>query len=172
MPRMGFDFGLEAAALCAKQKFRWLFIIPSISADGINSLPPLKGARPSVSFKEIQAEHLNETISYPGKPEWKPVDLSLYDLKKNIHPVFGWLQRLYNPGPGEWSPPLDNEFIISEAYLELYDGCGGLLERWIFENVWPSSVDFGELEMGDSEIVTCDLSIKYARAYINQTTDI
>ena len=180
MPRMGLDFGLQNTNLCAKHKFRWLFVIPSISGDkgprGVNSLPPVTGARPSLSFKEIQAEHLNETIYYPGKPDWKPVELSLYDLSRPTHPVFSWLQRLYSPsvsvggGTGRFRPPLEGEseerFIVDEAYLELYDGCGNVLEQWVYESVWPQTIEFGELDMGNSEIVTCDLTLRYARAYL------
>lgn len=163
---MGLDFGLESTTVCLKRKFRWLFIIPSVSAEGISSLPPSRGARPGISFKEIQVEHLNETIFYPGKPDWKPVELVLYDLKKNSHPVFRWLQNIYNPSNGAFATPLENGFVKSEAYLELYDGCGTVLEKWVFENIWPNSIDFGELDMANSEIVTCNLTLRYARAYL------
>ena len=172
MPKMGLDFGLNSVNVCAKRKFRWLFVIPGISADGsaegVNSLPPQRGARPSVTFKEITAEHLNETIYYPGKPDWKPVELSLYDLKKSNHPVFSWLQRMYQPSSGNYQPPLDNGFIMPQADLYLYDGCGNILEHWVYENVWPATIEFGELDMGDSEIVTCDLTLRYARAYLRE----
>lgn len=163
---MGLDFGLESTTVCLKRKFRWLFIVPSVSAEGISSLPPSRGARPGISFKEIQVEHLNETIFYPGKPDWKPVELVLYDLKKNSHPVFRWLQNIYNPSDGQFATPLENGFIKSKAYLELYDGCGTVLEKWVFENIWPNSIDFGELDMANSEIVTCSLTLRYARAYL------
>ena len=97
---MGFDFGLNTQ--CLKRKFRWLFKIPSVSAEGINTLPPDKGARPSLSFKEVEVQHLNETIYYPSKPEWKPINLTLYDLKKNNNPVIEWLSNQYNPQSGRW----------------------------------------------------------------------
>ena len=62
MANMGLDFGLERKSLCWKQKFRWEFSIPGISQSGVNSLPPSKAARPSMDFKEQEAQHLNETI--------------------------------------------------------------------------------------------------------------
>jgi hypothetical protein len=165
---MGLNYGLENSTVCTLQKFRWLLRIDGISAHGINSLPPLKSNRPSISFKELQVEHLNETIYFPGKPDWKPISLSLYDLKKNTHPVFEWLQRVYNPAVnsfGQMKTPVDNNFILS-ASLEMYNGCGKILEMWVYENVWPQTIDFGELDMGNNEVVTCDLTLRYARAYI------
>ena len=166
MPNMGLSYGLEDSQKCIKIRNRWLFKIPSVSASGVDSLPPLKSARPNLSFKEIQAEHLNETIYFPGKPDFKPITLTLYDLQTNENPIFKWLKKLYNPCDGKMQTPVDNNFIIT-ATLELYDGCGNVLETWTFENAWPVTWDFGELDMASSEVVTCDLILRYARAFID-----
>ncbi len=64
-----------------KRKFRWLFFVDGIIGDGINVLPPSKASRPTLSFKSQSFEHLNETISYPVKPEWKPCVAPMMDLK-------------------------------------------------------------------------------------------
>ena len=165
---MTFDFGLETKeySSCIKQKNRWLFIIPFISADtGPNALPPLKSARPQISFKTMDIQHLNEIIYRPSKPDWKPINLVLYDLKKTRHPVFDWLQRQYDPSNGDWYQP-KNQFIIDQAKLELYDGCGEIIETWIYENLWPETIEFGDLNMGEADFITCDLTLRYDRAYI------
>lgn len=180
--RMGLDFGLEKFDLKFKKKYYWMFFIKDVCAfdggNGINVLPPSKAARPSISFKEMEAQHLNETIYFPGKPDWKPITLTLYepvtnDNKTKTHPIFLWLQRIYNPQHGGWKPsitPADhrgtNNFKINSASLELYDGCGFILEQWRFESVWPQAIEFGNLDMGASEIVTCDVTLRYDRAYI------
>lgn len=169
---MGFEFGLENPEVCFKRKHRWLLVIPDVSAEGVNTLPPLKGARPSLSFKEMEAQHLNETIYFPAKPEWKPITLSLYDIKKpgfNQHPVFEWIKKIYNPQQdARWVPSCDG-FKKNIARLELYDGCGNTIEQWIFESVWPQAVEFGDLSMASSDIVTLELTLKYDRAYVITT---
>lgn len=162
--QMGLQFGLDKADTCYKRKYRWLFIINDISASGVNSLPPLKSARPNISFKESEVQHLTETIYYAGKPEWKPVNLTLYDLKRNQHPVFEWLKKLYDPQQVVWK--YNNISFKKNCKLELLDGCGAVMERWIFENAWPQTVEFGELDMSSSDIVTADITLRYDRAYI------
>ena len=161
------DLGLPSA--CLLRKFRWLFKIPNISASGINTLPPEKGARPSLSFKEIEAQHLNETIYFPGKPDWKPINLVLYDLKKNNNPIIDWLSNQYNPQQGTWKVGVGknerDNFKKQTATLEMYDGCGNVQEKWAFENVWPNNIEWGELDMSDSGYVTIDLTLRYDRAY-------
>ncbi len=168
---MGFDFGLQNPDTCFKRRNRWLFKIDGISATdtststGINALPPSKAARPSLTFKEIEVQHLNETIYFPGKPDWKPVSLVLYDLKKNKHPIFEWIKLVYDPKNGDYKTSC-NGFKKPNATLELYDGCGEVLETWVYETVYPQVAEFGELDMSSSELLTCDLTIRYDRAYI------
>jgi hypothetical protein len=167
---MGLAFGLQT--LCFPRKFRWLFTIKGISADegSAESLPPMKGARPSINFKEIDSEHLSETIYFPGKPDWKPITLTLYDLKKNKNPVFEWLKKFYDPCSDSttinYSTSLtgDDNGFKRDATLELYDGCGHVIETWTFENVWPQSIEFGDLDMASSDVVTVDVTLRYDRA--------
>lgn len=197
MPNMGMAFGLESDSTCFKRKNRWLFKIGGVSASGVNSLPPSKAARPSLSFKEMDVQHLTETVYFPTKPEWKPINLTLYDTQNSTNPVMTWLRRLYDmqntnssqPSwgysavePGEFDDAfaddldsdLSNGFDYDEqgqyfkvpALLELYSGCGTRIEAWAFDNAWPQDIQFGDLDMAASDILTVDITLRYDRAYI------
>ena len=158
---------LGGPAICYKRKFRWLLKIDDISGDGTNVYAPEKSARPSISFKEIEAQHLNETIYFAGKPEWKPINLVLYDTKAPSNwPVFEWLKLQYDPCTGNWIAPSPNTWKKSTAYLEMYNGCGDIIETWVYENIWPNAIEWGELDMANSEYATIDLTLRYDRAYI------
>lgn len=156
--------------VCFKRKFRWLFLIPSVSGAEIGMLPPERGARPSVTIKENEAQHLNEIIYFPSKPDWKPINLTLYDLKTNNNPVINWLSNQYNPQTGSWNIGYGevqnpaNEFK-KDAQIQMLDGCGDIIEEWELENVWPNNIEWGELDMSDSNYVTVDLTLRYDRAY-------
>lgn len=168
MAKMGLQFGLEKGQWC-KRGNRWMFKIPDIAGDespGVDALPPEKSARPSLSFKEMSAQHLTEEIFYPAKPDWKPITVSLYDLKRSRHPVyFKWIEELYKVSLGEFYEPNAKKFI-KECTLTLYDGCGNNIEQWIYEDCWPQSINFGSLDMSSSPILTCEITIRYARAYL------
>lgn len=161
---MGLGGGLQGNS-CIKTKNRWLFFIPNVASEGVYALPPKTAARPNIAFKEMQVEHLTETLFYPSKPEYKPIQLTLYDIQTpETHPVLLWFSRCYNAQSGTWTLP--GAGFIQDVRLELYDGCGTVLESWVFENAWPQQIDFGDLDMGSSEVVTCDITLRYARAYI------
>jgi len=162
---------LASNDICFKRKYRWLFKITDVSYDGVNALPPSKSARPSLSFKEMDAQHLNETLYFPSKPEWKPVNLVLYDVKNNsnVDPVWDWLTKIYDPKGDEnnWKPAVSGlDSFKKNCTLEMYDGCGNVMEKWKFEGAWPQNIEFGELDMSSSEVVTIDLTLRYDRAYI------
>ena len=177
--RMGLMYGLEKSDFCIKKNHRWLFQIPGVSADdspGVDALPPEKSARPSMSFKSMEVKHVIEDVYYPAKPEWKSIIITLYDLKKTTHPVFEWLKKVYDPKAGTFSPAnrsgsssasQQKDKFIKECSLKLFGGCGSIIEKWIFEDSWPESVNFQTLDMSSSSYLTCEISLKYARAYID-----
>jgi len=158
---MGFDFGLEKTDACFKRKHRWLLKIPDVSATGIDTLPPNKSARPSLSFKSLEAQHMQETIYFPAKGDWKPINLTLFDLKKNKNPVWEWIKLIY---PAEDSIGRGEDYK-KDATLELYDGCGEVIEKWIFENVYIENAEFGDLDHGDASVIYMDITLRYDRAY-------
>ena len=44
-------------------------------------------------------------------------------------------------------------YLTSLADLQLYDGCGNIVEQWAIEHCYPLNVDFGELDMNSSDVV-------------------
>lgn len=180
---MGLSFGLEDPTIPLKRKFRWLFKIKGISSDDfpgqIRALPPRRGNRPSLGWKEYEFQHLNETIYYPFKPDWKPVQLHLFDLRCNMNPVFDWIRfnqqatnpGLYNPQIGTWTPVVCAQ-LKRNATLVILDGCGGTIEQWAFDGCYPQNIEWGELDMDNNDIITVDMTLRYDRAYLQKAGEI
>jgi phage tail-like protein len=164
---MGITWYTKDAIL--KRKFRWTFSIIDVtnivdSAKGsINALPPNKANRPILEFREMEVQHLNEIIYYPAKPDWRPITLTLYDLKTNKNPVFAWLKTIYNPETGTWNVDAS---LKKNATLKMLDGCGNAVETWTLENAWPQTINFGELDMGSSDVALVEVTLRYDRAFI------
>lgn len=156
-----------------RMKFRWMFSISDVVGEELPMLPPLKSSRPSISIKEMEVKHLDETIYYPGAPEWKSINLTLYHIGCDNNPVFDWLKTIYDPTDredafkyGVITDNTRNQFIKREASCLLYDGCGETIERWTYDFAWPTDIDWGELNMESSDVVYIDLTLRYARAYV------
>lgn len=169
---MGRAMGIPFNSGSFKKKNRWVFTIESlIDVENFSSpvLPPLTSARPSLTFKEIQIEHLIETISMPGKAEWGLLEMTLYDIQCNENPVFKYLKRLYDPSGGTYktlvSSSASSSYKISSATLSMLNGCGETLESWVYEGLWLQKMDWGQLDMASGEVVTVDVAFRYDRAY-------
>lgn len=176
--------------ICFRQKHRWMFRISNDAGSGSVAigdqqefsttpvLPPSKGARPVLELKEMEVRHYHETIYYPGRPDWKPLNITVYHIGGfSNDPIWDWLNLAYNPynlvknSEGDtWNPPIsgipNQQLIKKHAYLDLYDGCGNVLETWAYDSVWPQNVDWGTLEMDSSDLVYIDVTLRYARAYL------
>lgn len=179
MVAMGLQMGLEKGQFC-KRQHRWMFkvdatptedgIIGDPEGNAINALPPEKSARPSIGFKEMMVHHLIEDVYYPAKAEWRPINITVFDLKKQRNMIFEWLLKIYDPQGGQFFEPNKIKDIkkgfIRECSLEMYDGCGNIVERWIYEDAWPQSINFQTLDMNQHGIMMAEISLRYARAYI------
>jgi len=179
-----------------KRKFRWMLTIAGIVGEGVNIYPPNSAGRPKLTFNDFQANHVVETITIPGRPVWNPITLTVYDITQagavgvsGRHPIYEWILSLYGTHPNtsgsgglaaesdnfpyKWSGSkageggsISRRFKRPQAFITMYDGCGIELERWTLENVWPSEVDFGELDMGSSDVSMITMTLKYDRAYL------
>ena len=170
---MGLDFGLSdnsSGSLIVgpknKKKWRWLFMIPDVCAQGVNSLPPLRSARPDLKWKEFNVQHVSEEVYYPGKPDWSTIAITMFDVIQDKHPVFEWLKKKYDPEKGKMYTPIENGYI-KDCSLNMLDGCGNKIESWIFEDAWAQSMNFQQLDMGSNEYMLCDITLRFARAYIS-----
>jgi hypothetical protein len=168
--KMGLQFGLQGINICPKRQFRWLFEIPDVCGDnspGANALPPEKAARPSLAFKEMEVNHLIEDVYYPAKPDWKPITITVFDLVRTKHPVFYWLLNVYDAQFGEFYEP-NSKGLMKDCALRMLNGCGDIVETWWFEDCYPQAINFNTLDMTNSGIVYCDVTLRYARAYIER----
>jgi hypothetical protein len=46
----------------------------------------------------------------------------------------------------------------------MYDGTGATMETWKLKNLWPSAINFGDLDYGNSEEATLELTLRFSEA--------
>ncbi len=155
---------------------RFAFLIEGVTMyGGLDVLICHKASRPNLSFKEFSFEHLTETITMPGKAEWKPIQITLYDtwnpkLNKQ-NPVYKWIESFYWPSQGVYGFASQNENpgvnqFKKTAYINMYDGAGCLVEAWQLDNAWCQDINFNETDYSSNEVMSIDITLRYDRAYI------
>lgn len=152
-----------------KRKFRWTFEVYDICGLGGDSIPAnfvKLASRPNITFEETELNFLNGKTWIPGKGTWETITVTYIDVATNdIRPLYRWLASVY-----EFNDPVklrmgNRDNWAATGILTLYDGCGEELEVWSLENMWPQSINFGDLDYSSSEEVTIELTLRYSEVF-------
>lgn len=183
MANMGIGF---ASQVLFKRQNRFIMYIPDITHTGTGqraiskALVEEKSARPNISFKEIEVPHLIETIYFAGRPDWKPLKVTLYDVS-NGNPAWDWIKANYavDSNNGQVSvqykgslSSISNTLSLQTSsnfkrtiQIFMLDGCGNAIEAWTYMNAFPTDVEFGETDMTGNDVMKVNLTLRYDRAY-------
>lgn len=150
-----------------KRKFRWTLEILDICGGLVVPKDYVKlAARPSISIEETEINFLHGKTWIPGKGSWETINVTYFDVAntEDNFPLFTWLATVY-----EFTDPVNLRMGNSRrdyagtGVLVLYDGCGEPLEEWILRDMWPTTMNFGELDYGSSEEATIELTLRYSQ---------
>jgi hypothetical protein len=157
---------LQNPTVIFKRKFRWHLSL-TFNCIGTNtqytyqSDNAYSSSRPKISRDETEINYLGMKYHIPGTiVTYEPIELSVYDITGVSGPekLYYWIasyMRLALPSSG-LTPTAFGTIV-----LNMLDGCGNTIETWTLSDVWPSSVDFGDLDMQGSEPCMINLTIRY-----------
>jgi hypothetical protein len=160
---------LGAANTLLKRKFRFLFGITFCTSttqtqQQVGASFVKTASRPDITIEDTELNFLNEVSWIPGKAKWETITVTYYDAAgaANVG-LFSWLASVYNFTNGcafMSTKPQDYSGIAS---LVMLDGCGVPLEQWVLNNVWPTSIKFGEVDYSSSDIAEVELTLRYSQ---------
>ena len=90
--------------------------------------------------------------------------LEWYDVEQDpdvSSEIYGWLETVVNFTTANVNPPSVYKVTTQLAIL---NGAGGDSERWTTYGSWPSNVDWKELDMTSTELLTISVEVTYDRA--------
>lgn len=167
--------GLGALAgpdLVFKRKYRWTFSVEPYCGQPIPSHFVKLASRPNLTIEETEINFLHGKMWIPGKGSWETITVTYYDVGNGgdgITGLFSWLATTYNftdPVGLHQSSKRGNGFgsggYSADGTLQLFDGCGMIMERWSLKHIWPQAINFGELDYSSSEEVTVELTLRYS----------
>ncbi len=150
-----------------KRNFRFTFQIQGFCGNARNIVPEYfvkTAARPSIDIDEVEINHLNGKTWIPGKGTWNEISISYYDVANTdgVRYLYNWLATVYNYADPVKLTMAERRDWAGIGVLNMYDGCGTLLEQWQLLNMFPKSINWGELGYEDTEISTVDLTVRYS----------
>ena len=150
-----------------KRKFRWTFEIRGFCDNEANAVPEhfvQMAARPNVAIEETELNHLNAKMWIPGKASWETITVTYIDVAhEEMRSLYNWLATVY-----DYTDPINLRMGTKRDWratgiLNLYDGCGEVLEIWNLQNMWPTAMNFGDLDYSSSEEATIELTLRYSQ---------
>lgn len=149
-----------------KRRFRFTFEIQGFCNNQKNKVPEYfvqVASRPSLSVEETQIDHLNARTWIPGKATWETMSVTYYDAAHDeMRSLWNWLATVYDfTDPVNMSQGERRDWDAT-GILNMYSGCGTLLEGWELQHMWPTSINFGELDYSNSDIATIELTLRFS----------
>ena len=136
-----------------KVKNRFIMYIEGIPAYLIRA-----AARPTITFEEIELNHINVKRYVKGKGSWEPLEITLYDpiVPSGAQAVMEWV-RLHKEsvtGRDGYS-----DFYKKDITFNVLGPVGDKVEEWTLKGAMIQSANFGDLDYLIDE--TQDIAKKY-----------
>lgn len=149
-----------------KRKFRFTFEIQGACNNSINIPQDFVkvAARPTFNVEETELNFLNGKIWVPGKASWETISVTYIDVAyATAAPLYNWLASIYDfTDPVKLHMATKPSDFAGTGILKMYDGCGTVLETWTLQYMFPTAVNFGELDYSSSEICEIQLTLRYS----------
>jgi hypothetical protein len=164
---------LGSPKLVFKRKFRWTFAVDrDCESAGQPHIPEYFvkiAARPNLTVEETEINFLNAKMFIPGKATWETITVTYLDVAgvgqggKPNEGLWQWLVSVYDfTDPVTLKQASRRDDYTATGTLTLFDGCGAAIEQWTLLNMWPTNVQFGDLDYSSSDTVDIELTLRYS----------
>ena len=122
-------------------------------------------ARPTITFEEIELDHINVKRYVKGKGAWDTLELTLYDpiVPSGAQAVMEWV-RLHKEsvtGRDGYS-----DFYKKDITINVLGPVGDKVEEWTLKGTMIQSADFGTLDWSANEPAEITLTLRYDYAIL------
>ena len=143
-----------------KTKNRFIMYIEGVPAYLIKT-----ANRPTITFEEIELDHINVKRYVKGKGAWETLEVTLYDpiVPSGAQAVMEWV-RLHKEsvtGRDGYS-----DFYKKDITFNVLGPVGDKVEEWTLKGAMIQSANFGDLDWSVSEPAEITLTLRYDYAIL------
>jgi hypothetical protein len=143
-----------------KTKNRYILYVEGIPAYLIKT-----ANRPSITFEEVELNHINVKRYVKGKGSWEPIEITLYDpvVPSGAQAVMEWV-RLHKEsvtGRDGYS-----DFYKKDITINMLGPVGDKIEEWTLKGAIIVSAAFNDLDWAASDPAEITLSLRYDYAIL------
>jgi hypothetical protein len=144
-----------------KVKNRYIMYIEGIPAYLIKT-----AARPSITFEEIELNHINVKRYVKGKGSWEPLDITLYDpvVPSAAQAAMEWVRLGHESVTGRDGY---SDFYKKDITINVLGPVGDKVEEWTLKGAWITNFNGNDLDWtSGADAMEISLSLRYDYAIL------
>ena len=136
-----------------------------MAIDGIPAYLIKTANRPSISFEEVELNHMNVKRYVKGKATWETIEFTLYDpvVPSAAQQVMEWVRLHHESVTGRDGYA---DFYKKNVTFNVLGPVGDVVEEWELKGCYIQSANFGDLAFDASDPVEITLTLKYDYAIL------
>ena len=133
--------------------------------DGIPAYLVKTANRPSISFEEVELNHMNVKRYVKGKATWETLEVTLYDpvVPSAAQGVMEWIRLSHESVTGRDGY---SDFYKKEITFNVLGPVGDKVEEWTLKGAWIQAATFGDLDFSVSDPVEISVTLRYDYAIL------
>jgi hypothetical protein len=143
-----------------KRKNRFILRFPS--SLGINEWYITSTVRPSAKIKSVEIPFLNTSTYVAGRFEWEEMKVTFKDPigPSASQALMEWFRLHAESVTGRMGYAAGYK---KDVELELLDPTGVVVEKWVLQGCFLTSLNFGDLDYSRDDLATIDCSLRMDR---------
>ena len=136
-----------------------------MSIDGIPGYLIKTANRPSITFEEVELNHMNVKRFVKGKGTWQSVAITLYDpvVPSAAQAAMEWIRLSHESVTGRDGY---SDFYKKDIGFQVLGPVGDVVEEWLLKGTFIQAANFNDLDFSSSEPVDISLTLRYDYAIL------
>ena len=136
-----------------------------MSIDGIPAYLIKTANRPTISFEEVELNHMNVKRFVKGKATWETIEITMYDpvVPSAAQAAMEWVRLSHESVTGRDGY---SDFYKKDVQFQVLGPVGDVVEQWTLKGTWIQAANFNDLDFASSEPVDISLTLRYDYAIL------
>ena len=136
-----------------------------VTIDGIPAYMIKTSGRPSITFEEVELNHMNVKRFVKGKGTWEQLEMSLYDpiVPSAAQAVMEWVRLSHESVTGRDGY---SDFYKKDVTIQTLGPVGDIVEEWTLKGAFIVTANFNDLDFSVNDPVEVTLTLRYDYAIL------
>ena len=136
-----------------------------MSIDGIHAYLIKTANRPSITFEEVELNHMNVKRWVKGKGVWQQMQITLYDpvVPSAAQSIMEWIRLSHESVTGRDGY---SDFYKKDVTFQVLGPVGDIVEEWKLKGTWVQDAQFGDMDFQSSDPVDITVTLRYDYAIL------